>query len=332
MTQDRLSRMLADQRAFNSLIYNRRNQAGIKDRIKELAMGVIEETLEFLRTFDYKVHRRQKLRLRNTAHSHEELIDIFKYWLSLVDINDFPVEKLEEMYFAKSQVVRYRYQEEWLSEITDNDDIVIVDIDMVLGDYITAMCNWAIEHTPTIWTLEMASLFIPRLRLLRDEHRFIDAEAVGVTHMEWQKVKHHFRTNGGKRTLPVYDDAQNFLRWCRGRGWKIVLVTSRPVNQYPNIFTDTLLWLQENELPFDYLWWADQKTERIAEGALMFNRIKFAVDDSETFVRQFASKGVKTYWLLRNGTPPHIATPSNITIVKTLDELVEEEDGVVVVP
>lgn len=326
---DRMDKMLADQRAFNQQIFNRhalgQNDVAMRDRIKELAMGVIEETLEFLRTFQYKVHRRHKLRMQNTAHSHEELMDMFKYWLSLADINDFPMDRLEEMYYAKSRVVQYRYQEEWLSEI--DRPCVVVDIDQVLGDYITGICNWALKEYMDQDEIEEDSVYKRRLIEIAEKGEWVDAEAVGRTHMEWQGVKHRFRTMGGKRLIPVFADAQRFLRWCRDEmGWLVLLITSRPVAEYPNIFTDTVTWLHENDLPFDRLWWTEKKSERLAEANLNTDQIVFAVDDTRTYVEQFARKGVRTYWL-RRPVQFHGMTSNmgHVTIVNSLDDLMKME-------
>lgn len=328
-----LRKLLEDQRAFNQLIFKRDlDQDKFIARVKELSVGMIEETLEFLKTFQFKVHRRQKLRLQNVAHSHEELIDMFKYWLSLVDVTDFPLNDLEEMYYAKSRVVQYRYQEEWMKTLTGPS--VVVDIDNVIADYIAGICDWGIKWGPSVLGLQYEHpdgyRLMKRLEEIKKDHLWVNAETVGVPHMEWQKVKHSFRTEGGKRQIPPFDDAQAFLWWCHNKGWNIILCTSRPIAEYPNVFTDTLSWLHQHDMPFDYLWWTMEKGERLAEADINFDDVVFAVDDSYRYVEQMHLKGVqKVFWVVREPeTDRHREIlPPGITIVHSLTELMTEMES-----
>lgn len=324
-----LKEMLDDQKAFNRLVWDRDrfkgNESALMERLRVLGLGAIEESLEFLRTFEYKVHRRSKLRLQNVAHSHEELIDMFKYWLSLVDLTDFPIEDLEKMYYAKSRVVQYRYQEEWVKTI--DGPCVVVDIDQVLGDYITAICRWGREYGSKLMRLSSSETIrvVQRLEEIQVRQSFVNADTVGVGHLQWQAVKHDFRTRGGKRTLNVFPDARPFLEWCKTKGWTIILVTSRPVTEYPNIFTDTLYWLNANQLPFDRLWWSFEKGERLEEASLR-SQVVFAVDDSPKHVTQFREKGIKAYQLSRtmgfdDSDPTH-----NPFEVRSLHDLMAREN------
>lgn len=315
---DRLQRMLEDQRMFNRQVFTFTEEPLARMiRLKDLVLGQIEESLEFIRTFDFKPHRKLT-RFHNKAHAHEELIDQFKYWLSCADLVDFPMDQLEEMYFAKSRVVQYRLQEEWLKEIDPKQAVVVVDIDEVLADYITGMCNFAKEWAPKILNLSNpdALRLAGRLTYMKEVREFVSHGTVGIAKEDWAKIKHEFRIRGGKRTLPVFDDAKPFLEWIRRNGWLIVLVTSRPIDRYPNIFTDTLAWLNDNNLPYDFVWWATDKTERL-ESSIQSSQVVFAVDDHPTFVGQFKSKGIRTFWLRRNR-----ATIGEADEVQSLSEIV----------
>jgi len=325
-----IEKLFADQVAFNKLIWDERSddKAAI-ERLKTLTIGMVEEALEFLRTYDYKSHRRAAGKLPNVAHSHEELIDMFKFWLSLADVAGFPIEKLEELYYAKSRVVQYRYQDEWLKKI--DRPSVIVDIDGVLADYVAGMCMWAKEWGPALLQLRPAGSMqlVTHLKNMIDMHSTrINIDQTGVSQDQWRVIKHEFRIRGGKRSLPPYGDARQFLNWCWERGWIIILMTSRPVDRYPNIFTDTLSWLDAMQLPFDHLWWATDKSDRLEEAHVqMRSQIVFAVDDDKKFVAQFRSKGIKTYWLDRS-LPFNESDPTHDDRfhVRNLHDLMSRED------
>jgi len=256
---------------------------------------------------------------------------MFKYWLCLADLAEFPIEKLEELYYAKSRVVQYRYQEEWLTTI--DRPCVVVDIDNVLADYITGICRFARNHGPKILSLTppLAFRFVERITALQDAGRWFNSDTVGVEYGAWEKIRHEFRTSGAKRDMPVFDGAKGFLEWCRSKGWIILLITSRPVDRYPNIFTDTLAWLYTNSLPFDQLWWADEKARQLDEyeHVALRSQVVFAVDDMPKFIAQYRSKGVKAYWLNRHATTEQMETDP--TTVRSFTEIMTKEgegDGV----
>jgi hypothetical protein len=208
--------------------------------------------------------------------------------------------------------------------------LVVVDIDEVLGDYVTGICRWVREYGPSLLKLGNVATarLIGRLEEVQRSRGWVGAEVLDLSYPDWQKVKHDFRTRGGKRTLPVFTDAKPFLEWCHARNWIIILVTSRPIAEYPNIFTDTLLWLDQHALPFDHVWWATEKAERLEDADIALrSKIRFAVDDLERYVNQFASKGVKSYQLVRgNGTVSSLAVLPNVHIVRTLTEIMEQEN------
>jgi len=319
-----LMKLFEDQRLFNRQIWTPdQDRNRFLDRLRHLALGMFEETGELLGTYEWKSHRQKPGQLPNVSHSHEELVDMFKYWLSLADLADFPMEQLEEMYYAKSRVVQYRYQEEWMANL--DGPCVVVDIDNVLADYITGICRFAKEWGPHILKLTPSETlsFVHRLDDLCKKRVWVGAESVGIEPSKWNLLKHEFRVGGYHRRLPVFDDAKFFLDWCRAHRWKILLITARPVDRYPNIFTDTLAWLDAEQLAFDFLWWASNKADRLEEitNAKAKLNVVFAVDDDLTFVKQFASRGIRTFWLDRLGThPPYLS--KNVTVMHSLFTLV----------
>jgi FMN phosphatase YigB (HAD superfamily) len=153
---------------------------------------------------------------------------------------------------------------------------------------------------------------LQRIREIKESGEFINARSLGIPEDAWQQLKHRFRVEGVKRRLPVFPDAYLFLERMRMDGYKIVLLTSRPIDRYPNIFTDTILWLNENRLPYDFVWWSLDKAERIVQMQDLQPRVRLAVDDDERFVKQFADIGIPTYWLQRHGcvesTDPRITS------------------------
>jgi hypothetical protein len=287
---DRLQEVWEDQRAFNLLLRQPpTSETEMSEQVRDFVLYTEAELHELLRTLPWKKHRRVPARF-NEAHMHEEGIDVFKFVISILQIIGLDtLDDVIEAYWRKTAVVRQRYQEEWVHKI--DRPCVVIDIDNVLCDYITGFLDW----------LQQTQKPVPvDFNHLRRTRPFLNARVMGVTDEEWRQWQHEFRVSGYKRTLPVFNDAYTFLYRMRVDGYQIVLLTARPIDKYPNIFTDTIFWLNENKLPYDFVWWATDKAERLSQVAGFREHVRFAVDDDIRYVEQFAAAGIKTYWLQRD--------------------------------
>lgn len=311
----RLQEMWEDQHAFNLLLRQPPvTEDKMSEQVRDFVLYTEAELHELLRTLPWKKHRRVPV-LFNEAHMHEEGIDAFKFMLSILQIIGMDNwDTVLDVYWRKTAVVRQRYQEEWVHKI--DRECVVIDIDNVLCDYITGFIDWMVQYKQIPRGLE------DKLRLKRP---FLNAAVVGRTEEEWQRWQHEFRIGGFKRKLPVFHDAYTFMYRMRAEGHLIVLLTSRPIDRYPNIFTDTILWLNHHRLPYDFVWWAVDKAERIASVEGLKPHVKFAIDDHWRYVAQFASLGIPTYWLQRDDQgpipPSAIAFEDFVTPIYSLADL-----------
>ncbi len=258
----------------------------MSQQTKDFVLYTEDELHELLRTMSWKSHRRGAGR-DNQAHRMDENADIFKCVLSLFQIQGLTPETLCDVYWDKTATVRQRYQEEWVKKV--DRPCAIVDIDMVLADYCLGMCQWLLGR----------NLDAERLSDIIDKRGWVNAATVGVADDEWKRLKHEFRISNGKRALPVFPDAKPFLEALQRRNLQIVLLTSRPIDRYPNIYTDTLLWLQRNQLPFDFIWWSLDKAERVLEGDLR-QYVQLVVDDDIKYVQQFERLGMQCFLVDRD--------------------------------
>lgn len=288
-----------DQRAFNLLLRRPPTSHGeCAEQSRDFVLWIEDELHELLRAMPWKKHRKIQHDW-NDPHIHEEAIDAFKLLISLLQLVGIDsLEQLIEVYWRKTAVVKQRYREEWTNKLVGK--CVVVDIDHVLCDYVTGLCDWLpaqFEVSDDSASPELLS----RIAALKRIGGYVDASSLGIPQDAWQMIKHDFRVSGQKRHLPVFADALPFLTHLRDAlGLQIVLLTSRPIDRYPNIFTDTIFWLNENRLPYDFVWWATDKAERIAQVQDLKDHVVFAVDDDMRYVSQFAKAGIPTYWLQRN--------------------------------
>jgi len=316
-------RIWEDQAAFNAQLRSVPHTEEDRTRLtKDFVLYLESELHELLRLQDWKGHRRTEQH-DNPAHRHEELVDAFKILISLCQYQGMESpDMLFSAYWLKTAVVKHRYQEEWKGTL--QRPCAVIDIDNVLCDYVRGFCDWLFNNEYLLKHRQPNVDWQIRLVEIRDAGPWINAKVLGVTEEDWQQLKHGFRISGGKRVLPVYPDARPFLDAVRRRNLQIVLLTSRPVDRYPNLYSDTLAWLSNNDLPFDYIWWANDKAEKVVEADIR-KHIRLIVDDDPKFIRQYGQVGLNTYWLDRRATLASV--PEGAHRIDTLQGVIRHYDN-----
>ncbi len=166
--------------------------------------------------------------------------------------------------------------------------VVIIDIDGVLADYRLGLLYWMRQSCP-----HLAQKVNEHLKR---EDTWIDAKSLGISYIEFLRVLEMFRMSGGKQSIPLFDGAKELLHYCQKQEYEIVLLTSRPIDIYSNIYRDTVEWLRNNELPYHMLLWSKNKSEMVYKMRLT-EKIVFAIDDELSHVKDYDALGVVSYWI-----------------------------------
>lgn len=288
-------RIWRDQLEFNNQFRENPSstEALATEETKELVLHLFSECDEVLRASGaWKLHRRQDGRI-NRRKLQLELADVLKYWMSICQVHGFSLQEMQEAYWEKSMAVRQRYSEEFVKNLRIPS--AIVDIDNVLADYIQGFVMWARDQK---------AIDARTAREFLERPRYVSADSLGIASHKYEKLKHQFRTSRMHAYLPVLPGADALLTAIRGRGLGIILLTSRPIDRYPNLYSETLVWLNHSALPFDTIWWAANKadlcktwdyTQGDTDGPT--RNIVFAIDDEWQYVRQYSEAGIPVYWL-----------------------------------
>lgn len=299
---DKLDLIFDDQAAFEHYVKDFKQMFSVADT-KELILCMHSELDEVLGELNWKKHRIEDKNII-TSNVYEELIDILKYWLVLAQIWGLGPEKIVEEYFRKSLVVRQKWGQEHSPSLS-TDKIVCVDIDGVL-------CNY-----PATW-LRFIKTNFPGKLILEDSSKItsLDLSRTLKNPSEYKNLKNLFRESGVKREAIVNVGAKEFLI-SLSKKFKIVLVSARPVQIYRRIYADTIEWLRNNELYFDFLVFEEDKRS----WALTHKtQIEFCVeDDSEQAIR-LATYGLRVY-LLDCPYNRDVKDVENLTRIYSLGEI-----------
>lgn len=296
MTESSWGPIWEDQSRFNAKFRPiPSNQEEYVDQVKDICLHLQSEVHELLNTVAWKKHRRLRSHRPNMAHSHEELVDIFKYFVTLAYMMDVSPEDLQRLYWQKSAVCEQRYVEEWVSDYARGNPlarVALVDLDGVLLDYV--------QHFGEFLYNRAYAQYRPAIRAVMAEHRWVNADSVGMPADEFDRIKHEFRTGGHKVSMPMMPGAKEFLDFLIGEGYVIIIVTSRPIDRYPNMMTETIACLQRHGLNFDHIWHGPSKKQVVLASRLdPLPRTIIAVDDDPGFIEEYISLGIKTFYVTR---------------------------------
>jgi uncharacterized HAD superfamily protein/NTP pyrophosphatase (non-canonical NTP hydrolase) len=187
----------------------------------------------------------------------EELIDIFKFLVTIAEIWDFTPEDFDKEFWRKSEVVWQRY----FQERNLNGKIVVLDLDGVIANHFPHLIKYYNEKRGTSYP-EGESYLSP---------------IVGTE--EYYRIKHEYIEEGMFREVPVYEGAREFVKGLKKMGLKVVIVTGRPYKQYKRVYADTMEWLKKNGIPFDAIYWTKDKADLAR--SLGITPVAFIEDEKE---------------------------------------------------
>jgi uncharacterized HAD superfamily protein/NTP pyrophosphatase (non-canonical NTP hydrolase) len=276
---------------------------------KEIILHLIVEANEILNEINWKHHRKEifnKNNPVNVANIREEIIDVFKYLIIIAQMWGMTPETFIEEFNRKSEVVEQRYKQEKKISLLKDTKVICIDIDGVLAEYPRGFLDFIERETGKKISAVTYDLYSEVGQIISEE--------------KVKELKHKFRTTGEKRFLPVIVGSKDALLKLKIKGYTIVLLSARPVKQYPRIFADTIEWLKANDLIYDAIIWDEKKEEKIMQE---FPKMNFMVEDNGDNALKVAKKGFKVY--LFDKTYNQNTRHENIIRVKSWEEILNYE-------
>jgi hypothetical protein len=234
---------------------------------KDLLLGLDEEVAKLANSAThYKVHilRSTEIEKANVA---EAVVDVLKYAIAIGQLYGLTDTDLYDTFLNKSTVVADKARGERLLLERDTR-VILFDLDNVIAD----MLDWDIG-------------------LKKARGQAMDGMGdVMVTMLESMKEE-FYKSNGFLKLSPV-DSAPESIRLLKSYGWKIVIISARPIWQYRHIYSDTVQWLNKHGIEYDLLLFNKDKAEAIYEH--IFPAMpSYLVEDREKHVLEVSELGIK---------------------------------------
>lgn len=206
----------------------------------------------------------------------EEYVDVFKYFMGLGQILGISYEEIITGCENKTEVVKQKYEQNKKFKTLQDKEVIVFDIDGVINNYPDCFLDWVNKKMNT------------KLEKLNQIKQTFDLKT-------YQDLKAVYRTSGEKRKQPINFETMQLMQILKKNGETIVLFTNRPVAKYKVIYTDTLFWLNENQIPFEAIYWSNfQKKEDIYKLRL---KIKWIVEDNLDNAKNFNHEGYTVFLL-----------------------------------
>ena len=143
--------------------------------------------------------------------------------------------------------------------------LVALDLDGTLGDYHRHFERFAQMWTgrDIVWDPDIVGPFYKQL---------------GMSKAVYRQCKLAYRMGGMKRSIPMFEGADELSRAIRGAGVAIAACTTRPYLAMSTIDLDTQHWLKRNGIQVDHILYGEHKYRDLVK-SVGRSRVVCALDD-----------------------------------------------------
>lgn len=320
-TLEELDKMWKVQKLFNSnfVDFSSLTDSEKQEMTKEYVLHLLSEANSLLETINWKMHHKKDLKV-NRSDVILEIIDVWKYLLSIGLIWDLTPEEFLRVYDEKSQLVEQRFLQEFGQN--SQKDIIICDIDGIIGDYPKSFLRY-VKNRARGSHIDVEDFDEDKVDNL-DLYEFLGKRGYDLNFVS--QCKHLYRSSGRSREESVIQETSEFLQMMKNAGYYIVLLTSRPFDLYKNLYLDTYVWLESNKVPFDMLINDSKKRNKVSR-LLDTYSIKFILDDDPKVVsslKGLSDRGKTVLFLLdKPYNQSYECDGKSVIRVKSLNEICE---------
>ncbi len=276
---DKIQELLNHQKAFQT---QRKKFDGktLTEDTKEIILWMHAELSELLEALNVKVYSKE-IPNPNESNVKDNIIDIFKFNLILMNEWGMDSEEVVEEFYRKSKVI----EQKWVQA----QDIVLKDNNCICIDIDGVLCN-------LIGTWKEFLEFQGIMSVRKNEELLDFSEYLGHNDKsKYEFLKSEFRASGRKRNALIYHEISDTIKELSQK-YQILIVSARPVDKYRRMYADTIEWLQMANVKYDALIFENKKRDWVLQHQ---DKIVFCVEDDPKQAISLANVGIKIFLVAR---------------------------------
>jgi 5'(3')-deoxyribonucleotidase len=111
----------------------------------------------------------------------------------------------------------------------------------------------------------------------------------------YDEIKHNYRTSGYKYSLNIDDNTRGLVNEIY-KNYNVLIMTTRPFDDYPEMYNLTEKWLSSNSIKYDMLMSKSEKNIKKNQN------IKFHIDDELEHCKIYLKLGIKCFLISKDKT------------------------------
>lgn len=180
-----------------------------------------------------------------------------------------------------------------------SEKVCVFDIDGVLNYYPKTWVDFVNEETGSNFE---------SLNIMKDN----------LSYRQYKALKEKYRISGVKENLDIRFRAKEAIDGLRELGYKIIIISARPVTKYSTLYKQTVNWLTKNGIEFDNLIFSERKQFEVIK---YYPEMSFMVEDNRMLANIIASLGFKVFLMDNKYNQGEVN--KNVCRVKNLMEVLE---------
>ena len=157
---------------------------------------------------------------------------------------------------------------------------VFVDLDNVMADYGGDFLRWATNGQLSPSPNDLTSLHLNEILCLDDA--------------DYAELKRRWRVEGHKRNMTMIPGTHGALRRL-SQWYDVVIISSRPADEYDNIREDTEYWLKQHDLQYSELVFTKEKFNYVHDHYDVDDVLAIFDDDPKNLVKFAGKQTVQCY-------------------------------------
>lgn len=157
---------------------------------------------------------------------------------------------------------------------------VFVDLDNVMADYGGDFLRWATNGQLSPSPNDLTSLHLNEILCLDDA--------------DYAELKRRWRVEGHKRNMTMIPGTYGALRRL-SQWYDVVIISSRPADEYDNIREDTEYWLKQHDLQYSELVFTKEKFNYVHDHYDVNDVLAIFDDDPKNLVKFAGKQTIQCY-------------------------------------